>query len=530
MGNLYSCCRGFVLALVFLIPCFAFAQSVPPSIVQHDALEGKRCVGTQIHNDLSGACEYAFDTYSHTAGYTWTFQASEPSTCVIYRNSSYWQGYTCVTAVYCTDGSAPSYGKCNVQVCPAGYKMNSTGTMCDPLPVCPTNTVWNEISQTCRCENGSDVGDDGSCCPQPGEALAVMQKCEVYSTDATNCASSDNNGCAIRCNKVQFQIPPNTTGGDGVQIIDGIPALGEMCKYTGSKANEWDRVGGPLPDDEHAHEDDQTKPKPPPKTPEGCMAAGMGYVTSSSGSVTCVKSGTAGEVKSNSKGSGSESGTGPDGPKPGSNTESSKSQSKGPGGQTSSKETVTTTNSDGSRTTKTTETKCVNGNCEKIVTTETKDPNGNTVETDTKKESGDKEDFCLKNPNDVACKKTESKFSGECDTGFACEGDAATCAIAQASWKTNCDSNRRTEINDLGDSVIAGTDGKTVEDVPALNVTLQQLPGDGPGGACPSLPPIMGQYVDTSDVCGVLQGLGNAGVALALLTAGFIIVGGVRGL
>lgn len=530
MGNLYFGCLRVLLAVVFLIPGITFAQSISPSIVQQDALEGYRCSGNTISATLSDACDVTYNNEYKNPAYTWSKNFTG-SSCQILRNGTYWVGYSCVPVQYCADGSMPSYGKCNVKVCRSGYKMNSAGTMCDPLPTCPPKTVWNEISQTCRCENGSDVGDDGTCCPQPGEALAVMQKCEVYSTSATTCQSSNENGCAIRCNQVQFQIPPNITGGDGVQITDGIPALGQMCKYTGSKANAIDRLGSPLEDDEHAKEDDQTKPKPPPKTPEGCMAAGMGYVTSSTGSTTCVKSGSAGEMVKNSKGSGSESGTGPSGPKPGTNSESNKSESKGPGGETKSRESVTTNNADGSKTTKTTETKCVNGVCEKSETIETRDKDGNLVDSNTKKESGTKDDFCVKNPNDLACKKQDSKFSGDCEKGFVCEGDAANCAVAQATWRLSCDSRKRDDLNDLGDDVIAGNDGMSVSDIPVLSITLQQLPADGPGGACPSLPPLPGgRVLDTAVACTVLQGVGNAGVALSLLLAGFIVIGGVRGL
>lgn len=529
MGNLYFGCLRVLLAVVFLIPGITFAQSIPASTVQQDALTGYRCSGLPYWPTADEACQYTYDQEPKSSSYTWSRVFNPPASCQIHRNGSYWVGYTCAPVPYCADGSTPSYGKCNVKVCPAGYKLN--GSMCDPLPTCPPNTVWNEISQTCRCESGSDVGDDGTCCPQPGEALAQMQKCEVYSTSATTCQSSNENGCAIRCNQVQFQIPPNITGGDGVQITDGIPALGQMCKYTGSKANAIDRLGSPLEDDEHAKEDDQTKPKPPPKTPEGCMAAGMGYVTSSTGSTTCVKSGSAGEMVKNSKGSGSESGTGPSGPKPGTNSESNKSESKGPGGETKSRESVTTNNADGSKTTKTTETKCVNGVCEKSETIETRDKDGNLVDSNTKKESGTKDDFCVKNPKDLACKKQDSKFSGDCEKGFVCEGDAANCAVAQATWRLSCDSRKRDDLNDLGDDVIAGNDGMSVSDIPVLSITLQQLPADGPGGACPSLPPLPGgRVLDTAVACTVLQGVGNAGVALSLLLAGFIVIGGVRGL
>lgn len=471
MGNFRSYCVSLVLAVVFLIPAFSFAETIPAtqSYTWKAATAYAPSCRTSPYCSFDFAAENECKSQQFSPGSSWnyvshTVSPPSPTQLAAYPECSYvaknGSGAT-TTWTGLLQRQTVSYS------CPSGYTLE--GTQCT-RPDCPAGTVWNEISQTCRCENGSDVGDDGTCCPQPGEALAQMQKCEVYSTAATSCNSSNSNGCAIRCNKVQFQIPPNITGGDGVQITDGIPALGEMCKYTGSKANAIDRLGSPLADDEHGQEDDMTKPKPPPKTPEGCMAAGMGYVQSSTGATTCVKAGTAGEMKNNSSGSGSESGTGPDGqPKPGSNTESNKSESKGPGGQTSSKETVTTTNSDGTSTVTTTETKCVNGNCEKTVTIEKKDAQGNTIDKDESKESGDKDDFCIKNPNDLACKKPESKFSGECDTGFACEGDAVTCAIAQASWKNNCLFSEKDTSGLIPSVDPAGTPSQLLDAEKALN-------------------------------------------------------------
>lgn len=531
MGNLYFGCLRFLLAVVFLIPSISFAETIPATQTTAPPVAGPRVqVSSTWHATAQSACNYEIWGVATTPVKVGNIGAGQDQyRCQRNSDGLVYPNPLMTTEMLCTVGTLSGNQCVGVWQCPDS-SWTLQGNQCFRAD-CPSGTVWNEISQTCRCENGSDVGDNGQCCPQPGEALAQMQKCEVYSTSATTCQSSNENGCAIRCNQVQFQIPPNITGGDGVQITDGIPALGQMCKYTGSKANAIDRLGSPLEDDEHAKEDDQTKPKPPPKTPEGCMAAGMGYVTSSTGSTTCVKSGSAGEMVKNSKGSGSESGTGPSGPKPGTNSESNKSESKGPGGETKSRESVTTNNADGSKTTKTTETKCVNGVCEKSETIETRDKDGNLVDSNTKKESGTKDDFCVKNPNDLACKKQDSKFSGDCEKGFVCEGDAANCAVAQATWRLSCDSRKRDDLNDLGDDVIAGNDGMSVSDIPVLSITLQQLPADGPGGACPSLPPLPGgRVLDTAVACTVLQGVGNAGVALSLLLAGFIVIGGVRGL
>lgn len=517
MGN-FRDCRFVILFAAFLLIAFPALAETIPATQSNDTVKRYYIGGQQPYAGFASMQE-SCDAFGGTF--------SAPSSCGRDVGKPWQSFYTISSAWVCpTDYSKPS---CITYSCPdSSWKL--VGNMCEKIS-CPSGTTWNEISQTCRCDNGSDVGDNGSCCPQSNEAIALMQKCLVFSTTATSCNSSDSNGCAIRCNNVTFQKPVGA-GGDSLVINDGLLALGQMCKYTGSKANNIDRLGSNLENEEHGEVDDATKPPPTPKKPENCLAAGMGYVQSSTGSTTCVPSGKGGDVVNNSKGGSTEGGKDSNGnPIPGKNTETQKSESKGPNGQTTSKEVSTTTNPDGSTTTTTRETKCNGSDCVTTEKVENKDSNGNSTGSTEKNQNETKDDFCTKNPNDVACRKNDSKFSGGCESGFVCEGDAATCAIAQASWRLTCDGQKRSELNDIGESVISGTDGKRVSDIPTSMFNIPGLGADSGAVACPSLPPLPGGLsVDMSQHCGILQGLGNAGVALALLMAGFIIIGGVRGL
>ncbi|UXY14088.1 hypothetical protein N8I74_12240 [Chitiniphilus purpureus] len=49
------------------------------------------------------------------------------------------------------------------------------------------------------------------------------------------------------------------------------------------------------------------------------------------------------------------------------------------------------------------------------------------------------DDFCKKSPNDEKCK---GAFSGSCDSGFLCKGDAVQCAIAREMHRRNCEDSK----------------------------------------------------------------------------------------
>lgn len=101
-------------------------------------------------------------------------------------------------------------------------------------------------------------------------------------------------------------------------------------------------------------------------------------------------------------------------------------------------------NGDGTKTEKQTKVKCENGVCEITTTTITKDTSSNTVVSNssatTTLEQGR---FCAQNPTAAACKNENGEegkgsFSGSCQAGFACDGDAVMCAIAKEQHTRAC--------------------------------------------------------------------------------------------
>lgn len=131
---------------------------------------------------------------------------------------------------------------------------------------------------------------------------------------------------------------------------------------------------------------------------------------------------------------------------------------------TSDTTTTTTTNPDSSSTTTTSKsTSCTGGNCTTTTTTIT--DNGPATSTTTTTSQGD---FCAENPKHIACKAQggfceenpdlsickDSTFTGSCEEEPACEGDAATCAIARATWISRCavdELKEKTAVSDLFD-------------------------------------------------------------------------------
>lgn len=98
-------------------------------------------------------------------------------------------------------------------------------------------------------------------------------------------------------------------------------------------------------------------------------------------------------------------------------------------------------NGDGTKIEKQTKVKCENGLCDITTTTITKDIASNTVVVNssatTTVEQGR---FCAQNPTAAACKNEEGggSFSGSCQAGFTCDGDAVMCAIAKEQHTRAC--------------------------------------------------------------------------------------------
>lgn len=394
-------------------------------------------------------------------------------------------------------GQHPNATCNNVPTCPDSSWALS-GTTCE-RQTCPAGQTWNAVSQRCRCDSGSDVGDDGKCCPQPSEQIPSMQFCYISNTTDTSCTSSAPNGCTIRCNDITFQKPK---GGEQV-VIGPFMALGQSCKYTGSYSPE-NFGGGPLSDQELRDIDNRVKEPGDEATPAGCMAAGMGYVSGSSGT-TCVAAGKGGDVVKNTSSTSSNSGSGGgSGGGTGSGTGSSTKQTTttGSNGSSTTVKTTTTQNGDGTTTTTTTTTSHnPDGSVSETVKTEKKDSSGNTVETSEKKqETTDKAEWCAKNPTDAACKKAAE----DCPEG----SDKAACVKLG-----NPDALPNPELNTVERGISA-----------VVPVGVASSP------SCPQGPPLpfgLG-YMPLDGICDLATGIRPILIALAWIGAGLIVIGAFR--
>lgn len=67
-----------------------------------------------------------------------------------------------------------------------------------------------------------------------------------------------------------------------------------------------------------------------------------------------------------------------------------------------------------------------------------------TPTTTTEKTTQTKAEFCVKNPADALCQVAKSSFGGACGTAPACSGDAVMCAVAAATFKSECLTERGT--------------------------------------------------------------------------------------
>lgn len=136
----------------------------------------------------------------------------------------------------------------------------------------------------------------------------------------------------------------------------------------------------------------------------------------------------------------------------------------------------TTTNPDGTSTTTTTTTACVGDKCTSTTTTETKDAQGNSTGTGTSKVEGDKDAFCMANPQAPECRNTKSNFGGTCTSSFTCESeDAVMCAIALDQYKTNCELLKRDE--NLGQNLASLIDMPLTDlDFDTMSIQAPQSP------------------------------------------------------
>lgn len=194
----------------------------------------------------------------------------------------------------------------------------------------------------------------------------------------------------------------------------------------------------------------------------------------------------------------------------------------------STRQTTTTTSDN---------TTCVNGVCttqwtNTVTVTVTPSGGGPGTTTQTRTTGTATEslsDYCEDHPQAQAC--LDSVFSGSCQGGFTCNGDAATCAIAKAVNHAKCYLDPGTAIDAVKTQLAEGTFGaslptsaKSVGLFDQSNPVSSTCPGDHTltlGGLSVAIP--------LSQACSYLQLMGNLLVAFTLLAATVYVVKGFGG-
>lgn len=238
-------------------------------------------------------------------GFHSTYEQAGAALCLLYGPTATPSGYTPAYGSYdfqvgvtCSGGGGQSvykqYGGC-------GSDQIDSATMCrraSPLYQCPSNGGWTLNGSNCSrpdcAAQGKERDSTGVCVAmcQPGEFRDTNGVCQKDCTSKAGQATpsshytgnmnykSSLNGCQIDCKKIL-----------GINIVAGgsfnQPQLGAQsadltnCTYTGKTAQSG--------------EPEVTAAAPPnpniPQTPRDCAAKGMGYIASSSGTLTCVSQG-----------------------------------------------------------------------------------------------------------------------------------------------------------------------------------------------------------------------------------------------
>lgn len=141
-------------------------------------------------------------------------------------------------------------------------------------------------------------------------------------------------------------------------------------------------------------------------------------------------------------------------------------------------------------------------------------------------------DFCTKNPTAQMCQT--NSWGGACGA-FTCGGDAIQCAIAGEQHRRNCTLfDTPTTLSNLGNAAVAGTDAGTSTNPASagnretfgIGASLDQTRWLS-ASSCPApvVFTIMNQSIsfDFASMCNLLIMVGNAGVAVALIAAVFIV-------
>lgn len=491
MGNLSRWCLGCLLALVFVT---ARAETIPATsnVAQtYVAWDFRSYIAAS--SAIQAACSAAL-AYKNSQGANYDL-----GSCVVTNSatSGLSVGTQVANARFLYHGLTEAQGgfaeQRSINVASVGY-------------ACPSGQDWTLSGSTCTrpdCAAGYDRNSAGQCVKDctAKAGQPTTNGNYLFSGAPSTWAVSE---CKVYC--------PQRT-------ISAYGGMGYGCKYTGVSADPNAASGAPEPPDPE---------KLPPEKPDDCLNKGQGYVQSSTGKITCVSSSDA-----------------PDGQKPKAKEqdgqkESGKQNADGTYDKTSPDykkvDESVSQGSDGKTTTKRTETIAGTNDGAGNYTC----PSGYTKNSDntcskTTVESSTNSKYCEENPNASVCKENkDSTFGGDCTGGFTCNGDAANCATAKASWELRCEFSKTSPISDFGQSLVDGHDTASLPSSHNPDVTrdLSQLGYTDTAGSC--LPDLqfnmMGRSltVPTQGICNIGGWLGNIGVALSLLIAGFIIVGGIK--
>ncbi|WP_144445475.1 virulence factor TspB C-terminal domain-related protein [Comamonas sp. 26] len=227
---------------------------------------------------------------------------------------------------------------------------------------------------------------------------------------------------------------------------------------------------------------------------------------------------------------------------------------------TGDKKTESAKNPDGTTSNKETSTTCDKGVCTTTTVTTTKDSSGATTSTSSSTSSSSQSSYCASNKSSAVCAATNGdknpdgkdgtdkgdgkcegedcedkpgKFEGTCASGFTCEGDGISCALAKEVHTRNC------QIDALKDGPLYKA-WETVKDLGTKNVTTD-LPGNKRfdisvtdrddflgSGSCPADRVIDFWFgslaLPFSALCPWLQMLGYVNVIFASIAGALIII------
>lgn len=387
-----------------------------------------------------------------------------------------------------TCGSGSNSAVTNVvQSCPDGTPAKNGICMCEMS--CASPLVWDDTKQQCvdKCSPmaGKQYGTNDSFMysnnPSKTPSICVGQ-CELNYGGGSACSAGKTSSGAITGGSCNYYGPFTATGKSCADnSITSGGSSGDPDKDAGNALNK-------------------------PKDASSCSKSG-GYWGSVNGVDTCVPA----------------------------NSKSSESPN--------SNRTTQKTNSDGtkSESTENSKTSCADGVCSTTTTTTTTNYNSDgskkdsSTSTDSKQQ--DQISFCKNNPGDPGCKQTsDSSFGGTCKTGFTCDGDAAQCATAKASWTSAC-ALGNSDGSTLAEKIISGSDpalsdATTNPLVPKTQSIQQITPSRTLSAGCPAdfSVSVLGktETFSFSQVCPYLQIMGSILVGVAWISAFFIMSRSVR--